>query len=242
MQTRITNTNRSPTIWIGLFLIVEAFLIFVPMSILGAAIGWPESLGAPPAEAFILISENTGAVRLGYGVYLLFSILFLFVGAAVVALTTKSSQPIGVLGMLVIVTAGLSALARTIGIIRWLTASLALADSHAAGSGQDAAIATQLAVNAWGGAIGEFLGVSLFAALFTILASVLIIQSQRLPAILGWIGIVVAVISASPGLELFGIEWVGVAAGTSVLHLWITAIGIFAIVSAVRHGSAKPEP
>jgi hypothetical protein len=61
----------------------------------------------------------------------------------------------------------LSALARAIGILRWLTLMPALATAHA---GADPAARAQIeqlftALNDYGGGIGEILGVSLFTAL-----------------------------------------------------------------------------
>ncbi len=58
-------------------LAVQGLLMFVPLTVLGSAIGWPASLGDPAAVALPRLLENEGAVRLGYTVYLAYSVLFL---------------------------------------------------------------------------------------------------------------------------------------------------------------------
>ncbi|MEO7852664.1 MAG: hypothetical protein ABIR94_10500 [Rubrivivax sp.] len=50
-------------------------LSLAPVVVLGAAIGWPESLGKPAAEQLAAIAAKPDAVALGYGIYLLYSVL-----------------------------------------------------------------------------------------------------------------------------------------------------------------------
>jgi len=56
-------------------LVAEALLSFVPVAILGAAIGWPASLRQPAAQQLEAIAAHPEAMALGYAVYLLYSIL-----------------------------------------------------------------------------------------------------------------------------------------------------------------------
>jgi len=52
---------------LGALLIADALLSFAPLVVLGAAIGWPASLGKPAAEQLAAIHANAGMVALGYG-------------------------------------------------------------------------------------------------------------------------------------------------------------------------------
>ena len=84
---RRLQARRPPARGLGLLLIAEALLSFAPVAILGAAIGWPASLDKPAAEQLAAIAANADAVALGYGVYLLYSILVAPFGALSMALS-----------------------------------------------------------------------------------------------------------------------------------------------------------
>ena len=165
----------------GLF-IATAVLSFAPIAVLGPAIGWPASLRAPAAQQLAMIGGAPDAVALGYGIYLLCSLLVLPV-MVLLALRVSGSlaRP---LAMLVVTLAALSVLARCIGILRWLTVMPALANQHAvADPGQKKVIETVfLALTNYGGSIGEILGVSLFMALSLGLATITALVNKTLPA------------------------------------------------------------
>jgi hypothetical protein len=171
IRNQMMSKNRF-VIAAGSLIIIESLLIFAPMAILGAAIGWPASLDYPPEQVLPLIVQHLGEVRLGYGIYLLYSLLFAAVGAAITWLAVRKETLSNGLQIAINLAIGLacaSALARCVGIIRWLSASTELAALNHDGvlntlDGATAIHVTQRAVNAWGGAIGENLGVSLFAA------------------------------------------------------------------------------
>ena len=134
MSTHTLSTpiaTRTPRAWaLGLFLIAEALLSLAPMAILGPAIGWPASLGAPAAQQLGAIGAASGAVAAGYAVYLLYSLLI------VPLMIVLAARHLGGLAnpwaATVVAFGALSALARAIGILRWLTVMPALATAHAA--------------------------------------------------------------------------------------------------------------
>ena len=64
-----------PARGVGGFLIAEALLSFAPDAVLGSAIGWPASLRKPAAGQLAAIAAAPDAVALGYGLYLLYSVL-----------------------------------------------------------------------------------------------------------------------------------------------------------------------
>lgn len=209
-------------------LLFQAFGIFLPMSILGAAIDWPASLDLPPEQVLPLIHAQAPAVRLGYGLYLMWSLAFAASAALIVGLA-RGERVLGALATLAIGLGVASALARAIGIVRWLTGSSALAEAYAAapaGSTERIAIeTTQRALNAYGGSVGEDLGVSVFAALWLATAGAVILNDKGLPAWLGWASFPIAVVAAMPALALVGVASpVDVVIATTGMMLWIAAV------------------
>jgi len=89
-----SSAPSSPGRGLGLLLVAEALLSFAPVLILGAAIGWPASLDKPAAEQLAAIGANADAVALGYGLYLLYSIL---VAPVMIGWQLDHDQPRGVL-------------------------------------------------------------------------------------------------------------------------------------------------
>ena len=69
-------------------LFVQAFFIFAPMAILGAAIDWPASLDFPAEQTLPLIHAERAAVQLGYGLYLAWSLAFAGSAAVIVRLAS----------------------------------------------------------------------------------------------------------------------------------------------------------
>ena len=211
-------------------LLFQAFGIFIPISVLGPAIDWPSSLGFSPDRILPLIHAQTSAVRLGYGAYLVWSLTFAASAALVVGLA-RGDRPGTALSTLAIGLGVASSLARAIGIVRWLSGSNALADAYAttsAGSVERIAIeTTQLALNAYGGSIGEDLGVSAFAALWLVFAGAVILKDKGLPAWLGWTSFPVAVVAAMPAADLLGLASpVDVAIATTTMQLWFAAAAV----------------
>jgi len=230
--------SRSLLLAAGLVLLAQGLGLFAPMAVLGGAIQWPDSLDYPPSRMLPLLREQLDAVRLGYGLYLGYSLLFLVTGVLTVRLASRPG-PLGALALIAIGAAAASALARAIGILRWLTGSVSLAEAHAApglsAEGRAAVETMQAAVNAWGGAIGEMLGVAAFAAIWAIAASLVILRDRRLPAWAGLTGLLAGVLLALPALELFGIAPpVSIVISTTGIQLWFLALGLLLLWRALR--------
>lgn len=218
----------APSRGLGALLIVDALLAFAPVVVLGAAIGWPASLDRPPAEQLAAIAAAPDAVAFGYGLYLLYSIL---VAPAMIGLAARAFGGLGSpVAMTVAAFGALSALARSIGILRWLTVMPELAAAHAAA---DPATRTQIellfaATTAYGGGIGELLGVSLFMTLAVGTLSVAGWTRGTLPTWLASIGVVAAVLLGGlfmPALRL-AVD-VPVAAAVTMLSVWMIAAGVW---------------
>ena len=222
MTTPTLARNRA----LGGLLIADALLAFAPVAILAPAIGWPASLGQPAATQLAAIAAAPGAVLAGYALYLLYSVL---VAPAMIGLAARLpgglASPIA---MTAVVFGALSALARCIGILRWLTVMPALATAHA---GADPAARAQIdvlfsAVTTYGGGIGEVLGVSLFMALALGVLCVGALLRGGLPRWLAGLGLLSALALAALSLPVFGgPPLVPVAAAVSLLSLWMLAAG-----------------
>lgn len=216
----------------AVFLLIEGLLIFVPLGILGAAINWPASLDEPASVNLPLILEQAAAVTTGYTIYLVYSILFLPVALLLIGTLNQGEN-----SPLLRIASGFavaSMLARTLGIIRWLLPMPLLAQAY---TDPAASAETQMSIsliydmlNSFAGSVGELLGVSLFASIWLLLTSVVIVRSGALPRWLGVLGIITALVVAVPALEIFGYDMgLFITISGMILHLWflLTAIILF---------------
>lgn len=214
----------------------QAFFIFAPMGVLGAAIGWPASLDFPASQILPLIHAQDAGMRLGYGLYLIWSLAF-GVSIAVIASYSAKDGTTGGLGALAIGLGVASSLARATGIIRWPTGSAELAAMYQAPGldpAQRAAIeAVQTMLNAYGGSIGELLGVGLFGAMAICAVGVLIMARGGLPWILGLVAIPVGLIMASPAIVLLGMTPpLDIVITVTASNLWFAALGVAFLAKA----------
>lgn len=226
-------------------LFFQAFFIFAPMAVLGGAIDWPASLDFPAEQVLPLIHAEEPAVQLGYGLYLAWSLAFAGSAALIVRLAS-GDRPLDALAVLAIGLGVASALARAIGIVRWLSGSSALADAYAAApdsSMERVAIeTTQTALNAYGGTIGEDLGVGMFAAMWLACVGALILKGRGLPSWLGWLAFPTAAVSGVPSLALVGITSpIDVVVATTSMLLWIAAVAVVVLARAVTSSRARLE-
>lgn len=212
---------------LGGLLIVTAIISFLPIAILGPAIGWPASLRLPAAQQLTAIAGAPAAVTFGYAVYLLYSILILPVMVLLAWRTSGSlARPIAVM---VVTLAAISVLARSIGILRWLTAMPAMAKQHAVAdpAGKQVLEAIFTTVTTYGGSIGELLGVSLFMSLSLGLAMVAAWTARTLPRWLAALGMLSALILLCLFLPTIGIAiQVPIAVAATMLAVWMVLAGV----------------
>ena len=220
--------DRAPML--GALLITDALLSFAPVIVLGRAIGWPQSLGLPAAEQLSRIHAQPEAVAFGYGLYLLYSVLVAPVMIAMAARVFGGlHRP---LAATVAAFAVLSTLARAIGILRWLTVMPALATAHAAADPATRVSIERLfdAVNAYGGGIGELLGVSLFMAASLGLLCIGALRQRLLPTWLASLGLVAAALLGSAFLPAVGVPLAApMALAVSSLSVWMIAASVWAL-------------
>jgi Domain of unknown function (DUF4386) len=222
----------------GWLLIAESLLIFVPLTVLGSAINWPKSLSDPADKILPLLVEHASAVRFGYLVYLVYSILFWVIASLTIRVLIDDESD----SIWLRVANGFgiaSAVARCLGIIRWLVAMPALATLYtdptiSTGTRESIAVVYR-ALNDYAGSVGEVLGVSLFAGLWLAIVSVRILQTRILPRWLGFLGLVSATLLGVQLARLFGVDLGAfISISVSVLQLWFLAMGIVLVAKAAK--------
>jgi hypothetical protein len=222
--------------WAGSMSVLQGLLLFVPLTVLGAAINWPESLSDPADVALPRLLENEGAVRLGYVAYLIYSVLFA-VTMILLVRYAKTRASIG-LGSMITGFAIASTVARCIGIIRWLVPVPVLAELYAASTDEAERTAISVtfeALNSFGGTIGEVLGVSIFAAISIGLFAIAALKTRALPLWIGAFGLIAALAVLATAVELLGMDASSlIFLGTTVVQLWFLATGIWLLVRGGR--------
>ena len=224
----------------GILLIVESLILFVPMAILGSAVNWPANLSEPASVNLPMMIEHATAIKVGYFIYLIYSILF-FPVILMIAQTISGNSTYSPLLKVAISFAGASTVARTFGITRWLSAMPVLANLYVNGTSETKATTSIIydAVNSFGGTIGEALGVGLFAGLSVFLICIALLQDSRFPRWVGISGLVTALAITLQSLELFGIDLgalISVLVG--ILHLWMLGVGIHFLSKPAAYDSA----
>jgi hypothetical protein len=227
--------------WAGSMSVLQGLLLFVPLTVLGAAINWPESLSDPADVALPRLLENEGAVRLGYVAYLIYSVLFA-VTMILLVRYAKTRASIG-LGSMITGFAIASTVARCIGIIRWLVPVPVLAELYAASTDEAERTAISVtfeALNSFGGTIGEVLGVSIFAAISIGLFAIAVLKTRALPLWIGAFGLIAALAVLATAVELLGMDASSlIFLGTTVVQLWFLATGIWLLVRGGRPSTSK---
>lgn len=162
-------------------------LLWTTFFILSAATGWPATLDDPASIALPRVLDNLGAIQTGYSAYLLAAILIVPASAALVGRLNLSRTT----AVLLIGLAVLSAVAKAIGITRWLFAMPLLAEAFVAPGADQGQVALVFEMlNAWAGGIGEILGVGLFGGLWTIVLGVAVLSTrERHSGLAGWFAI-----------------------------------------------------
>jgi hypothetical protein len=220
----------------GALAIVHALMFFIPLGVLGAAIGWPANLDLPASHNLPLMQSHAAQVGLGYSVYLLYSLLFfpvmLLIGRAVAG---RDELPLWLK-----LSAGfalLSTLARCLGILRWLTVMPMLAREYqsADAAGRSVISMVYSAFNAYAGGVGEILGVFLLAATSIAFLAAALWKATGVPR---WLSVMAWATSLGLfflSMELFGLDLSAFIAPFSILYMvWMVCLGVFLVRRASK--------
>jgi hypothetical protein len=136
-----------------------------------------------------------------------------------------------------------STVARSIGIIRWLIPAPQLAKTWELAATDQERYAISLAfdlMNAYGGTIGEILGVGLFAAVAVLVLCVAWVQDRSMPKWLVGFGVIAALWLIATTSEVIGIapDFIVVFLGTTLIQFWFMAVGIWLLIRSRR----VPQP
>jgi len=232
-----TATAMTATAMIGVLSLVQGLLILIPTIVLGQAIGWPGSLGDPAPVALPRLLEHASAVRLGYGAYLLLSMLFV-VTITILARLSRG-QTMASLMPFIVSFAMASTMFRTIGIIRWLIPMPQLATSWASATTDQERYAISVAfdmLNAYGGTIGEVLGVSLFAAIALVLLCFAAFKDRLFPTWLVGFGMIATLALIATTSEIVGIDPGAIVAvlSTTLIQFWFMAVGVWLLIRSTK--------
>ena len=203
-------SHKSPAAYAGplaaIILTAQFLLMGLAFFVLSTSINWPASLDDPAAISLPRILAQAEAVRLGYGCYLLMALLLIPATAAL-------NERLGLRGPLAAITlalAVLSAMAKVIGIGRWLFVMPGLAQAYATPGADRATIALVFqTLDSYAGGIGEVIGVGLITGVWTLLmAGAVFVSPGSVPKVLGGLAFV-------SGLLLLGSipAWFGVDLG-----------------------------
>jgi hypothetical protein len=216
--------------------LIQGLLLFVPVAVLGSAIGWPASLGDPASVMLPKLLDQEAAVRAGYLVYLAYSILF----GITMVLLLRLAEGVIPAGMrrLAIGFAIASVVARCIGIVRWLGPMPVLADAYrsAADDSQRYAVSQGYELlNSYGGTIGEALGVGLFAAASLGILAVGLLRDRRIPRWLAGGAVLASVAVLLNVVELGGADLGALISVTvTIVQVWFIATGIWLLSRGQR--------
>jgi Domain of unknown function (DUF4386) len=169
-------------------------------------------------------------------VYLLYSILVLPVMVVLARRVLGSlTHPLAITA---ISFAALSTLARSIGILRWLTVMPELAVAHEQADATQRVVIERVfqAVNAYGGGIGELLGVSVFMSLSVGIVALAALKRGTLPLPFAWLGLASALLLAGLILPTLGVSLkLPIALVVTTLSVWMLVIGVWILAHARRY-------
>ena len=229
--------DRIPGLIAAVTLITPFMLMGVTASVLGQAIGWPASLGDPASITLPRLIEKADAVKLGYSCYLAVAMLLVPATAAMSARLRLSPS----LGGFLLTLAGMSALAKAIGICRWLFAMPELARAYVApGADQATLSAIFEALNAYLGGIGELLGVGLISGVWTLVIGWAVIRAPgRIAKLVGGYVMLSGLGLFGVTLPFFGIEVGGLlSVANRAWLLGLAAMGVWALTTPKTAASA----
>jgi hypothetical protein len=196
-----STVKRASGLATGSLLIAQFVLMWTAFSVLSSAINWPASLGDPASIALPRLLDNEAVVMFGYGFYLMTALLM-------VPATAAFNARFGLTGAYAATTLTLGtvcAVAKMIGITRWLFVMPSLARAFVAPDADQATISLIFNVlNDYAGGIGEAIGVGLVGGVWTILIGLAVVRSGS--HFVGWFAVVMGVTLLATLPAVFGVE------------------------------------
>lgn len=218
----------------GVLLLAQFAIFLIPVIVLGNAINWPASLGEPASVVLPLITEQSGAVTLGYFSYMISAFLIIPISVLLYRIFREHAPTlIGISTVMGLI----SGVMKILGIVRWLVVMPTIAaiylEPSASAATRDAAAVAFEAFNEYAGGVGELLGVAFFSGLWTSFVAVAILRTGVLPRWIGWFGLIAAFVVIYPFASVFGIEMgtVILVGSVTLWQLWMITTGVVLLFS-----------
>jgi hypothetical protein len=211
-------------------------LATVGATILSAAFGWPAVLDEPGTTVLPLFSASETAIRAGFYLMLVSSLVLVPAALGVEAALTRPTP--GTRAMTVFGVAG--ALFQILGWVRWPITVPYLADAYAeAGdaAGRQIVAGSFDVLNRYaGGALGEHLG-WLFQGAWAVFVGVVVLRAVGVPRWFGALGLGLAaswavLVPASAVLRVEVLNTLGQPVYTA-WYVWLLALGVLLVVRPV---------
>jgi hypothetical protein len=230
----------------GGLLIASSLLSLVGYIVLGTQFGWPDVLDEPGTTALDSYVAAEQAVRAGFYVMTLASLVLIPGAFALQAALTRDHTAARVITAFGV----LAAFAQMLGWLRWVVAVPVLADAWTAAEGDPAAravVATSYdTLNAYaGGTLGEHLG-WLLQGIWAVGLFVIALRATGMPRWVSGIALVLSVawgvavpVATAAGLD--ALEFWGLNAYT-VWYVWLIVVGVVLVVRRVGPPAEPDDP
>ena len=237
-----TTTRRWPAT--GALLAGSGVLATIGATILSAQFGWPAVLDEPGTTVLPLFAAHENAVRAGFYLMLVSSLLLVPAAFGVEAALTR-----GTAGARAMTTFGVAgALFQILGWVRWPITVPYLADAYAAAddAGRQAVAASFDVLNRYGGgALGEHLG-WLFQGVWAVYVGLVVVRALGVPRWFAGLGLALAGVWAVlvPGAAIMRSEVMS-AVGQPVYtawYVWLLALGVLLLVRRVGPAGDGSRP
>jgi hypothetical protein len=212
----------------GALLVLQFVLQYVTLGVLGTTINWPASLDEPASVALPLVVAQSTAVAWGYTSYFVSALLLIPIALLMHRVLAREDR-----AMLTVATGFgvLAGFAKILGIGRWLFLMPALAtayiDPQASTATRDAIAVAYEAFNNYAGGVGEILGVTLLAGIWTALLSFVLLRSAHVPRWIGYFGLVAALLLVVGAADVYGVELGPILIVQGVVwQFWMLALGV----------------
>ncbi len=224
----------------GWLLAGSGVLATVGATILSSVFGWPAVLDEPGSTVLPLFAADEQAIRAGFYLMLVSSLLLVPAAFGVEAALTRPTA--GTRAMTTFGVAG--ALFQILGWVRWPISVPYLADAYAqAGdpAARQAVAASFDVLNRYGGgALGEHLG-WLFQGVWAVFVGIVVLRAAGVPRWFGALGLALAgvwaiLVPGSAILQADALNTVGQPVYTA-WYVWLLALGVLLVVRRVAAGS-----
>lgn len=246
MTARSMTLRSSLLLVTGVLLLSREAIFYCAFYILGSSIDWPGSLGLPATEALPLIASNQTAVFAGYYLYMFASLLFVAVAMALRSAFANDDPLVNLMLDIAVGFAIVSASMRALGILRWLFAMPALAETYFNSMDSDVLIDMVTSnfdlLNNYAGQAGEHLGVQLTGAMFLGAAALAFVRHPAVPKAFS-IWLIISAMLFIPWPTFFGFDGgaVFLTLNGMTYSLWAMAFGVY-LIRVARRTRIQPLP